>query len=799
MRLTLPWLAEHLETNATAEELAARLTALGLEVEETSDPARALAGFTVARVVAAEPHPQADRLKVCTVETRDGIRRIVCGAPNARPGLWGVLATEGLVIPATGEVLKRAVILGVESQGMLCSARELGLGDDHAGIVELDGDGLEVGMPAARALGLEGPVLTLKLTPDRADCYGIAGIARDLAAAGMGRLRSRDFRPVPPVGRPGPAIRLDFPAGAESACPLFVGRIVRGVRNGPSPAWLRQRLQAVGVRPISALVDLTNYVTFDLGRPLHVFDADRLRGDLVVRLARPGERLLALDGRDYALEPSMTVIADATGPVSLGGIMGGERTGVSEGTRDVLLEVALFDPLRTAATGRRLGIESDARTRFERGLDPELVLPASELATRLIVELCGGEPGPAVVAGAVPPRRPPLAFRADQLPRLAGIELEPDEIRRILEALGFGVEGGPRIYSLAVPSWRHDVSSEACIVEELARLHGYDRIPPVPVQRSEAVAPPLLGAEQRRRAAVRRAVAAQGLAEAVTWSFVPPEHADLFGGAPARMENPLSSELSAMRPSLLPGLLTAAARNLARKQEEGAVFELGPRFTGGQPGEQVWAVAGLRWGRAMPRGWAAAERPVDALDAKADALAALAAAGVRVEAATTVAEPPAWYHPGRAGRLVLGPSTLACFGELHPKVLRAFDIAVPVAAFELDLDSLPKPKPRLGKARPPLEPLPYPPVDRDFAFLVDEALPAEDLLKAVRAAERRLVREVRLFDVYAGRGLPEGKKSLAVAVRLQAADRTLAEAEIEAVARRIVAAVERSCGATLRR
>lgn len=799
MKLTLPWLKEHLETTATVEEIAQKLTALGLEVEEITDPARALAGFTVAHVLEAVPHPHADRLKLCTVETKDGIRRIVCGAPNARAGLWGILATEGLVIPATGEVLKRAVIRGVESQGMLCSARELGLGEDHTGIIDLPPEGLEVGMPAARGLGLEGPVLTLKLTPDRADCYGVAGIARDLAAAGFGRLRSRDFTPVPSRGAPGPAIRLDFPDGEEKACPLFVGRIVRGVTNGPSPAWLRHRLEAIGLRPISALVDITNYVTFDLGRPLHVFDADKLHGDLTVRFARAGERLLALDGKEYELAPGMTVIADATGPVSLGGIMGGERTGVGEHTRDVLLEVALFDPLRTAATGRRLGIESDARTRFERGLDPELVLPATEYATRLILELCGGEPGPAVVAGAVPPRRPPLLFRADQLPRLAGITLPPEEIRAILEALGFGVEGGPQTWRLKIPSWRLDVTSEACIVEELARLHGYERIPPVPVKRCEAVAPVSATAEQRRRAAVRRAVAAQGLAEAVTWSFVPPEHADLFGGAPVRMENPLSSELSALRPSLLPGLLAATARNLARKQEEGGLFELGPRFTGGRPGEQVWAVAGIRWGRAAARHWASPDRPVDALDAKADALAALAAAQVRVEAIATAAEPAPWYHPGRAGRLRLGPNDLALFGELHPKVLRAFDISAPVVAFELDLDALPKPKPRPNKARPPLEPLPYPPADRDFAFLVEEDLPAQQLLDAVRAAEKKLLREIRLFDVYTGKGLPPGKKSLAVAVRLQSPERTLSDAEIESVCARIVAAVERTCGAQLRR
>lgn len=799
MKFTLPWLKEHLETTATADEIATKLTALGLEVEEIVDPTRALEGFTVAHVLEVHQHPNADRLKVCKVATKDGIRAIVCGAPNARPGLWSVLATEGLVIPATGEVLRRAVIRGVESQGMLCSARELGLGEDHSGIIELDPQGLEVGMPASRALGLEGPIFVLKLTPNRADCFGVAGIARDLAAAGLGQRKSRDFSPVPATIEARPRIRLDFPKGHEDACPLFVGRIIRGVRNRPSPAWLRHRLEAVGLRPISALVDITNYITFDLARPLHVFDAEKLSGELVVRFARSGERLLALDGRVYELDEGMTVIADATGPVSLAGVIGGETTGVSEETRDVLLEVALFDPVRTATTGRRLGIESDARTRFERGVDPELVLPATELATRMILDLCGGEAGPVVIAGAVPQRRPPLVFRASQLARLAGITLPPEEIRRILEALGFGVEGGPETWSLTVPSWRPDVTTEACVVEELARLHGYERIPPVSVTRTAAVNPVLLSAEQRRRIAVRRAMAAQGLLEAVTWSFAPPETMELFGGSPVRIENPLSSELSALRSSLLPGLLAAAARNRARKQEDGAIFELGPRFVGDQPGEQVWAVAGIRWGRAQPRHWAAPERSVDALDAKADALAALEAAGVRTEPLITTTDPPPWYHPGRAGRLLLGPRTLAVFGELHPAVLSAFDLDTTVVAFEVDLDGLPKPKPRAGKARPPLEPLPFPPVDRDFAFLVDRDLPAQDLLEAVRAAEKKLLREVRLFDLYEGPGVPAGKKSLGVAVRLQASDHTLSEAEIEAVAQRIVEMAEKRCGAQLRR
>jgi phenylalanyl-tRNA synthetase beta chain len=798
MKFTLPWLKEHLATEASLDAICARLTMLGLEVEGVGDPGADLAAFSVAHVREARPHPNADRLRLCTVETRHGVFEVVCGAPNARTGMKAVFAPEGSVIPVTGEVLKKAVIRGVPSVGMLCSMRELKLGDEHDGIIELPAD-TEVGTPAVVALGLEGPVIEIKLTPDRSDCFGVAGIARDLAAAGLGRLVPRDFAPVPSAGPAGPAITLAFPPEQGGACPLFVGRIIRGVRNGPSPAWLQNRLKAIGLRPISALVDVTNYLTFDLCRPLHVFDAARLQGDLTLRFARPGEELEALDGRTYRLDDGITVIADESGPVSLGGIMGGEGTGVTAATTDLVLEVALFDPLRTAATGRRLGIESDARTRFERGLDPELVLPATEFATRLIVELCGGTPGPAVVAGAVPRPAPAVRFRRPRLARLAGIDLDPPEIERILGGLGFALAGGPDEWQVQTPSWRHDVSTEACIVEELARLHGYDHIPPVPVVRDTAVGAGVLSPAQRRRSAVRRAVADLGYAEAVSWSFIPPEHAALFGAPePVLKRNPLNAELSAMRPSLLPNLLTAAARNLARKLESGALFEVGPRFTGAMPGQQVVALAGLRFGAAEPRSWAARQRPVDAIDAKGDALTALATLGVKPEGVQVVAEAPAWYHPGRSGTLRQGRLVLATFGELHPQVMRQFDIAEAVTVFEIDLDAVPLPKQRAGKARPGLEPLPYPPVDRDFAFLVAEQVRAGALLDAIRAVDRKLIREVRLFDVYAGQGVAAGMKSLAVAVRLQAANRTLTEAEIEGVAARVVTAAEKATGAVLR-
>ena len=538
---------------------------------------------------------------------------------------------------------------------------------------------------------------------------------------------------------------------------------------------------------------------FDLNRPLHVFDAKKLQGDITVRFAWSGETLLALDGRDCALEPGMTVIADAAMPHGLGGVMGGEHSGVTAETTDVLLEVALFDPIRTALTGRKLELVSDARTRFERGLDPAMAVPGMELATRLILELCGGEAAEPVVAGAVPALPAPVAFPVKELARLGGIQLDQAEIEAHLRALGFALDGGPEHYTVQPPSWRHDVSSSACIVEELCRLHGYDRIPPVPVTRTEAVSAGVLSPEQRRRGMLRRTVAGLGYTEAVTWAFTGEAEAGAFSSAaPVRLKNPISSELSVMRPSLLPNLLVALARNQAKKRGDGALFELGARFTGGQPGDQVEALTGLRWGSTSGRHWTAERRAVDAFDVKGDALAVLAAAGVRLEPLQVTAEAPDWYHPGRSGTLGLGPNRLASFGELHPKLLEQFDIEGRVVAFELDLDRLPKIKIRPGRTRPPLEAWPYPSVDRDFAFILDAAVSADQLVKAVRSVEKKLIREVELFDVYEGQGMEPGKKSLAIAVRLQSAEKTLVEAEIEPVARKIVAAVEKQLGGSLR-
>ncbi len=798
MKFTLPWLKEHLETDATPDAIARTLTGLGLEVEAVHDRTSELGAFSVARVIEAVQHPNADRLRLCRVETTTGEVQVVCGAPNARTGLYGVFAPTGSTIPSTGTVLTASKIRGVESQGMLCSARELGIGEDHEGIIELAGEP-RVGTPAAQVLGLEGPVFEVALTPDRADCFGVLGIARELAAAGLGRLKSRDFTPVSSRGQ-GPAIRLDFPEDQAHACPMFVGRLIRGVSNGSSPDWLQRRLKAIGLRPISALVDITNYVMFDLNRPLHVFDAAKLQGDITVRFARAGERLLALDGKVYDLDDGMTVIADTHQPHGLGGVMGGEDSGVTEATTDVLLEVALFDPIRTALTGRKLDLVSDARTRFERGLDPAMVLPGAELATRLILELCGGEAAEPVVAGAGPEKPAPVAFPVKELARLGGIQLEREAIEKHLQDLGFELDGGPEHYIVQPPSWRHDVTSSACIVEELCRLHGYDRIPPVPVTRTEAVSAGVLTGEQRRRGYLRRLVADLGYTEAVTWSFTGETQAAPFsnGAAPVRLKNPISSELSVMRPSLLPNLLVALAKNQDKKRGDGALFELGARFFGGQPGEQVDALAGLRWGTTSGRHWTAEQRNVDVFDIKADVLAVLTAAGARMEALQVTADAPAWYHPGRAGTLGLGPNRIAVFGELHPKLLESFDVDGRVLAFELDLDRLPKLKQKPGRTRPPLEPWPYPPVDRDFAFILDEAVTAEQLVRTVKSAEKKLIQEIQLFDVYQGKGVEPGKRSLAIAVRLQSPERTLTEAEIEPVAKKIVATVEKQLGGVLR-
>jgi phenylalanyl-tRNA synthetase beta chain len=794
MKTTLAWLNTHLETDAALDVIAERLIMLGHDIEGVENRAAGLEPFTVALVISAEPHPNADRLKLCVIDTGKGQVQVVCGAPNARTGMKGVFAPAGTVIPRSGAVLKETLIRGVASRGMLCSAYELGLGDDQEGIIELPEEA-PVGAAYASVAGLGDSVLDIKVTPNRADCLGVRGIARDLAAAGLGRLKPLDTTPVP--GRFRSPIALDIEDHA--ACPLFLGRHIRGIRNGPSPAWLQKRLESIGLRPISALVDITNFLTFDLNRPLHVFDAGRLAGDLTVRLARPGETLLALDGQEYALDPEVTVIADPAGVQSLGGVIGGEQTGCTEITTEVFIEAALFDAIRTAATGRKLNIASDARYRFERGLDPEFVKDGLEIATRLMVKLCGGEASEIVTAGAVPDWRRRYVLRAGRSATLGGLNVAPEESAKILGALGCAVEtltGGD--LSVEPPSWRGDIIGEADLVEEVLRVKGYEQIPVVPLDREGALSRPALTRAQRRAELVRRTLAARGWTEAVTFSFIAAREAELFGGAKPelRLVNPISADLDAMRPSLLPGLIAAVRRNADRGFPDAALFELGPLYRDDTPEGQILVAAGARGGRTGPRSWRARAREVDLYEVKADALAALAAMGAPVDNVQATADPPPWYHPGRAATLRLGPKVLGAFGELHPAVLEELDAKPPIAGFEVFLDAVPEP--RVARAKPPLKLSVFQPVERDFAFVVARDLPADALLRAARSVDRKLVSEIRLFDVYEGPGLPEGKKSLAITVVLQPQERTLTDAEIEGFSNRLVTQVEKATGGQLR-
>jgi phenylalanyl-tRNA synthetase beta chain len=793
MKTTLSWLKTHLDTEATIGEIVERLVMLGHDVDGVDDPAKALAGFKVARVVSAEPHPNADRLRVCVVDAGAGEVQVVCGAPNARTGMKGVFGRAGIIVPRTAKKLEESTIRGVASRGMLMSAYELALSDDHEGIIDLPSDA-PVGAAYTDYAGLGDPVIDIKVTPNRADCLGVRGIARDLAAAGVGTMKPLDETKV--LGK------FTSPIGIKltdlKACPLFLGRHIRGLKNGPSPDWLKRRLESIGLRPISALVDITNFLTFDLNRPLHVFDAGKVKGDLVVRFAKPGEQLLALNGKEYTLAPEVTAIADDNGVQSLGGVMGGEPTSCTEATTEVFIEAALFDPVRTATTGRRLEIISDARYRFERGIDPEFTAPGLEIATRLVLELCGGEPSEVVIAGAVPEWRRGYVLRENRVAELGGLAVPPDESTVILEALGFAVHAGRDVLEVTPPSWRGDIVGEADLVEEVLRVKGYDEIAPVPLPRDSVISRPAIEPRRRRTELVRRTLATRGLTEAVTYSFISAAAAERFGGGqPAlRLVNPISADLDQMRPSVLPNLLDAAQRNADRGFSDVALYEVGPLYRDDTPEGQVNVAAGLRAGLLGSRDWRAKPGEADLFAAKEDALAVLAAAGAPIDNIQVSGEPPPWFHPGRAGVLRLGPTVLGHFGELHPEILAAFDVKGPVAAFEAFIDAVALP--RAGRARPLLKLSVFQPVERDFAFIVDRDVPAETLLRATRGVDRKLVTDIRLFDVYEGKGLPDGKKSLAIAVTLQPQEATLTDAEIDAFSQRLVAAVEKTTGGTLR-
>ncbi|MCF8532651.1 MAG: phenylalanine--tRNA ligase subunit beta [Reyranella sp.] len=798
MKFTLSWLKEHLDTKATLAEVRDTLTTLGLEVEGITNPAEALKGFVVGHVVEAIQHPNADRLRVCKVDTGTGtIVQVVCGAPNARTGMKGIFAPPGSYIPGTDLHLKVGKIRGEESNGMLCSSRELQLGDDHSGIIDLAADAV-IGQPAAEALGLDDAVIEIKATPNRGDCLGVHGIARDLAAAGLGKLKPMKSDKVAGTYKSPIKWTHGYEAKPDSPCPIVVGRHFRGIKNGPSPDWLQRRLKAIGLRPISALVDITNLVTFDLNRPLHVFEARKITGDLVMRQARDGEQILALDGKTYTLDPAMAVIADSKGVHGIGGIMGGEDSGVRDDTTEVFLEVAYFDPIRTAASGRKLGVQSDARYRFERGIDPESVWWGAEVAARLILELCGGEASEIVSSGVMPVWERTFNLRKDRVKTLTGIDVPGIETAAILSKLGFKVDGqGP--WTAAAPSWRPDIVGEADLVEEVTRVWGFDKIPTTSLPRLSATSKPVRDPMQRRVPQARRALGARGMNEAVTWSFLPFKKAERFGGGQAdlRLLNSIDATLDTMRPSILPNLIEAATRNEARGLSDPALFEVGPQYRDASPTGQRTMATGLRHNMAVPRNWAGPARTVDAFDAKADALAVLASIGAPVESMSAQSGAPDWYHPGRSGAIKLGDRVMAHFGELHPEIAAAADLKT-VAVFEVFLDAPPPPKAKASKARPKLVLSAFQPVERDFAFLVDAAVEAEKIARAARNADKALIAGARVFDLYAGKGVPEGKKSIAIAVTLQPVERTLTDAEIEVVSAKIVAAVVKATGAVLR-
>ncbi|MCP1536104.1 phenylalanine--tRNA ligase subunit beta [Methylorubrum extorquens] len=806
MKFTLSWLKDHLDTEASLDAIAESLTRIGLEVEGIEDKAAALRPYVIARVISAEQHPNADRLRVCQVDAGDGQPlQVVCGAPNARAGMLSVFAPPGTYVPGKAITLSVGTIRGVESRGMLCSGAELGLGDDHDGILDLPADA-PVGTPYALWAGLDDPVIEINLTPNRSDCTSIHGIARDLAATGLGTLKRE---PMPPVRGEGPCpvpVTLAFDEHDKGLCPLFALRLVRGVTNGPSPEWMQKRLRAIGLRPINALVDITNYMTFDRGRPLHVFDAGKVAGGLTVRRAEEGESLVALDGKTYRLDSEAVVIADGNGVESIAGIMGGEASGCDETTTDVLIESALWDPRNIARTGRRLGIITDARYRFERGVDPAFTLPGLDLATRLVIDLCGGSPSEARIAGEIPDLDRVIDFPWTEVRRLAGIELSRAEMKVTLESLGFHISGSGDRVKVLPPSWRPDVEGKADLVEEIVRIAGLDRIEPKPLPRVETVAvEPMLTVLQRRGRLAKRALAGRGMLEAVTYSFVAHEDAQLFGGGGAdlALANPIAADLSDMRPSLVPGLLRAAQRNADRGFPDTALFEVGQCFASDEPEGQSLRATGLRRGTARHAGsgrhWSGAAEAVDAFEAKADALALLAALGVPTGGLQIVAGGPDWLHPGRSGTLQFGPkNVVGHFGELHPRLLKAMDLKGTLVAFEITLDSLPLPRHRPTKAKPALVLPDLQAISRDFAFVVPRDVPAADILKAAQGAERKLITGIEVFDLYEGAGIPDGSKSVAVAVRLQPSERTLTDAEIEAVSAKIVAEVSKKTGATLR-
>ncbi|MFC3052175.1 phenylalanine--tRNA ligase subunit beta [Kordiimonas pumila] len=798
MKFTLGWLKSYLETEAGLDDILKKLNEIGLEVEGVENPADKLGAFTIAEVIDAVPHPDADKLRVCTVNTGTETITVVCGAPNARKGMRAVLGRPGDYVPGLDVTLGLRKVRGVESNGMMCSIAELELGDDHDGIIDLPADA-PVGEVYVKWAGLDDPVIEIAITPNRQDCLGVYGIARDLAAAGVGTLKHPSDAKIEGSFDSDIKVAVDLPADSADACSLFLGRRFKGVKNGPSPKWLQDRLKSIGLRPISALVDITNFISYDLARPLHVYDAAKVTGDLTARLAAAGESFLALDGKTYTAAGGETVIADNTAVLGFGGIMGGEASGCSEDTTDVILEVALFDPVRTAFTGRDQGINSDARYRFERGVDPLFAAQAVEIASKLILDLCGGTVSHVMQAGSTPVWNRTVPFRSERVRTLGGLDLPAASAVAILEKLGFKLEGNDP-YTVHVPSWRVDVVGEADIVEEVLRIHGYDNIPSVQLPDLGHKAGATLSVRQKNARLVKRRLAAVGLNEAVTWSFMRRDQATFFGGGDNSLvvDNPISSELDCMRPSMLPNLMMAAQRNKDRGLQGVRLFEVGPVYKDDTEKGQLLVASGIRTLKMTERHWSAASAPVSVFDAKRDALAALEAAGAPIENLQVFAEAPDYYHPGRSGTLRLGPKNiLASFGELHPGILKKMDIDGPVVGFEVFLDAIPQKKDK-SAAKGAVSMTNLQSVERDFAFLVNRDKSAYDLIRAVKGADKAHISDVNVFDVYEGKGVPDGQKSLAVSVRLTPAIDTFSDKDIDMISDKVIAAATKAVGAVLR-
>lgn len=809
MKFTLSWLKDHLDTDAALDDILDKLTVIGLEVEEVINPAASLRDFTIAKVISAKQHPNADKLRVCEVVTGFGVKQVVCGAPNAREGMVGVFAAEGTYIPGADFTLGKVKIRGVESHGMLCSERELELSDEHEGIIELPEDvGEHIGERYVDVMELDDPVIEIAITPNRPDCLGVRGIARDLAAAGLGKLKADPVKPVKGAFDCPVPIQLKFSKETANACPAFGGLYIRNVDNtlviGEDYKDVARRLRSIGLRPINPLVDITNYISYDRGRPLHVYDADKLKGAIHARLGKKGEKFLALDGNTYEVDGEMCVIADDSGVLGFGGVIGGEDTGCTLTTRNVLIESAYFDPIRTAMTGRRTGIQSDARYRFERGIDPDSIEMGLNFASQLILKMCGGTPSKIEMAGTPPDTKTVIKFDTDEVKRLTGVKFKSSEIKGTLKKLGFGIDGKGEKVKVKVPGWRPDVSQPADLVEEVIRLAGVDTVPAVAMTRDVGVARPVLTEAQKRVRRSRRLLASRGFVEAITWSFIPRDIAERFGGGQDALElaNPISTEMSSMRPSLLAGLLMAARRNHDRGFADCALFEVGQVYRGAEPEDQFTGAAGVRAGSARLEGanrhWSANADIVDFFAVKADALGVLAALGQDPAKVQITGDAPEWFHPGQSATLRLGPKiVLGHFGVFHPQVLKLLDVTLPAAGFEMDLDALPVRK-RKTASKPALDIVDLQPVRRDFAFILDQEVPAADVVRAAQGSNKALITDVTIFDLFEGESLGTGKKSLAIEVTLQPREQTLTDEQIEAVASGVIAAVGKATGGDIR-